>query len=167
MRDIPAFNTCDLCDAHVDAFPPVLYVLAPLFQDYGSLRRFAGPVSTVRCLEDNAKVAEAVNSPGEGRVLVVDGAASLRRALCGGNLAAAASRNGWAGLVVDGAVRDVLELRASGIGIRALALQPMRPRKDDQGQRDVPVTIQGVDVRPGWWLYADEDGIVVSPRALA
>jgi len=167
MSKPPAFNTCDLCDAHGEAHPPALYVLPPVFHDFGSVPRFAGPVSTVRCLEDNTRVAEAVKSPGEGRVLVVDGAASLRRALCGGNLAAAAAQNGWAGIVVNGAVRDLAELRASGVGIRALALQPLRPRKDDQGQRDVPVTLQGVEVRPGYWLYADEDGIVVSPRALA
>ena len=99
-------------------------------------------------------------------VLVVDGGASLRYALVGGNLAAAAARNGWAGLLVDGCVRDVAELNATPIGIRALALMPLPTEKRNQGQRDVAVCIQGVWVRPGDWLYADADGIVVSAQPL-
>lgn len=160
------FNTCDLCDAHEQDDPPVLRVLPPVFADYGSVTRFAGPVATVRCFEDNSRVREAVQSPGEGRVLVVDGGASVRRALVGGNLATAAKKNGWAGIVVDGAVRDLAELLAADIGVKALALMPQRSAKLGEGQRDVPVTIQGVAVRPGDWLYADDDGIVVSPRKL-
>jgi regulator of ribonuclease activity A len=97
-------------------------------------------------------------------VLVVDGGASVRRALVGGNLGAAAARNGWAGVVVDGAVRDVAELGALDVGIRALAPMPLPTEKRNQGQRDVPVVVQGVIVRPGEWLYADEDGIVVMPQ---
>ena len=93
-------------------------------------------------------------------------AGSLRRALVGGNLAAAAAKNGWAGIVVDGAVRDLAELRQAQVGIRALALVPLRTAKRDLGEADIPVQIQGVWVRPGDWLYADEDGIVVSARAL-
>lgn len=167
MNQQPEFSTCDLCDEHENEQPPVLQALPPVFRDFGSATRFAGPVSTVRCFEDNSRVREAVNAPGEGRVLVIDGGASVRRALVGGNLAAAARKNGWAGIVVDGAVRDLAELQATGIGIKALALMPMRTAKRDEGERDVPVTIQGVAVRPGFWLYADEDGIVVSPRRLA
>jgi len=99
-------------------------------------------------------------------VLVVDGGGSVRRALVGGNLALAAARNGWAGIVVDGAVRDVAELRAAGIGIRALALMPLRTEKRGEGQQDLMVQIQGVPVRPVDWLYADEDGIVIAERSL-
>ena len=99
-------------------------------------------------------------------MLVVDGGASVRRALVGGNLALAAARNRWAGIVVDGAVRDVAELRASGLAVHALALMPQRSVKRDEGQRDLPILMQGVPVRPGDWLYADEDGIVVSGRRL-
>jgi len=99
-------------------------------------------------------------------VLVVDGGGSLRRALVGGNLAAAAARNGWAGIVVDGCVRDVAELNAEAVGIRALALMPLPTERRGEGQRDVAVLIQGVWVRPGDWLYADADGIVVSAQAL-
>lgn len=163
----PDFSTCDLCDAHEKDNPPSFQALPPVFHDFGVAVRFGGPVSTVRCFEDNSRVKEAVESPGEGRVLVVDGGGSLRRALVGGNLAAAAKKNGWAGIVVDGAVRDLLELKQSGIGVKALALMPHRSTKRNEGERDVPVVIQGVPVRPGFWLYADEDGIVVSPRPLA
>jgi len=106
-------------------------------------------------------VREAVNSPGQGRVLVVDGAGSLRRSLVGGNLGKAAQDNGWAGVLVYGAVRDAAELRACQVGIRAMALMPLPTDRRDQGLRDVPVQIEGVWVRPGDWLYADEDGIVV------
>jgi regulator of ribonuclease activity A len=99
-------------------------------------------------------------------VLVVDGGASLRRALLGGNLGAAAARNGWAGVVIDGCVRDVAELATMNVGIRALASMPLPTEKRNEGQRDVAVQIQGQWVRPGDWLYADEDGIVVSSTPL-
>ncbi|MCO5977907.1 ribonuclease E activity regulator RraA [Ideonella oryzae] len=155
------FSTCDLCDAHKGDSDGGFRVLPPLFRDFGGLTRFAGPVSTVQCLDDNSRVREAVNSPGQGRVLVVDGAGSLRRSLVGGNLGKAAQDNGWAGVLVYGAVRDAAELRACQVGIRAMALMPLPTDRRDQGLRDVPVQIEGVWVRPGDWLYADEDGIVV------
>lgn len=168
------FATCDLCDAHRNAAPGVLRVLPPVFRDFGARRVFCGPVSTVKCFEDNSLVKAAVDSCGyletpEGRiarVLVVDGAASLRRALLGGNLGAAAARNGWAGVVIDGCVRDVAELLAQDVGIRALASMPMPTEKQGQGLKDVPVQIQGVWVQPGDWLYADADGMVVSAQRL-
>jgi len=162
----PAFATCDLCDAHEEDTSGSFRVLPPVFRDFGATTRFCGRVATLRSLEDNSRVREAVNSPGEGRVLVVDGGGSVRRALVGGNLAVAAAKNGWAGIVVDGAVRDAAEIKAAGIGIKALALMPMRSVKRGEGQRDLPVEIQGVTVRPGDWLYADEDGIVVSAKPL-
>lgn len=168
----PSFATCDICDAFEDDTSGDIRVLPPVFKDFGALKRFCGPVVTLRCLEDNSRVREAVNSTGYvdtpsgrvGRVLVVDGAGSMRRALVGGNLAAAAARNGWAGIVVDGAVRDIAELNQARVGIRALALMPMRTAKRGEGQGDLPVQIQGVWVHPGDWLYADEDGMVVSTR---
>ncbi len=159
-----SFATCDLCDAHRDE--PSLRVLPPVFHDYGGRAAFAGPVQTVKCHEDNSFVKAMVDSPGEGRVLVVDGGGSLRQALVGGNLAAAAAKNGWAGVLVDGAVRDVAELRAAAVGIRALALVPMPTVKRQQGQTGVAVQIQGVPVQPGDWLYADADGMVLSARPL-
>ncbi len=166
MTNTPAFATCDLCDAHKDDSSGAFRVLPPVFRDFGSVRRFCGSVVTVKCFEDNSLVKAAVDSAGEGRVLVVDGGASLRRALLGGNLAAAAAHNGWAGVVIDGCVRDVAELAESNIGIRALATLPLPTEKRNEGQRDVAVQIQGVWVRPGDWLYADEDGIVVADHAL-
>jgi regulator of ribonuclease activity A len=153
---------CDLCDRFKEDTSGGFRVLPPVFRDFGARKRFCGPVSTVKCFEDNSLVKAAVDSPGLGRVLVVDGGGSLRRALLGGNLGAAAARNGWAGVVIDGGVRDVAELAALEVGIRALAPMPMPPLKLQQGERDVPVRIQGLWVRPGEWLYADEDGIVVS-----
>ena len=122
---------------------------------------FSGSVATVKCFEDNSLVKAALDEPGNGRVLVVDGGASLRRALVGGKVAAAAAKNGWAGVVIDGAVRDVAELAATQVGIRALALVPLPTEKRSQGERDVPVQIQGLWVRPGDRLIADADGIVV------
>lgn len=158
------FATCDLCDAHKNDSDGAFRVLPPVFRDFGARRRFAGPVTTVKCFEDNSLVKAALDQPGQGRVLVVDGGASVRRALVGGNIGAAAARNGWAGVVVDGAVRDVAELAALEVGIRALASMPLPTEKRNEGQREVPVVIQGVIVRPGEWLYADEDGIVVMPH---
>ena len=161
-----AFATCDLCDAHKNDTDGDFRVLPPVFRDYGRRVKFAGQVATVKCFEDNTLVKAAVDSPGHGRVLVVDGGASLRRALVGGNLGKAAAKNGWAGVVVDGCVRDSAELAECDVGIRALALMPWPTEKRQEGQRDVPVQVQGVWVRPGDWLYADEDGMVVADRAL-
>ncbi len=163
----PSFATCDLCDAHKNDTRGQFRVLPPVFRDYGRRRKFAGTVSTVKCFEDNSMVKAAVDSPGQGRVLVVDGGGSLRRALLGGNLGAAAARNGWAGVVVDGCVRDAAELAECDVGIRALALMPWPTEKRNEGQRDVAVQVQGVWVRPGDWLYADEDGVVVMPAPAA
>lgn len=156
------FSTCDFCDTFKNDDSGRFNVLPPVFQNFGGSMQFCGAVSTVQCHEDNSLVKAAVDSPGEGRVLVVDGGASLRRALVGGNLAAAAARNGWAGMVVDGCVRDVAELAAARVGIRALACMPLPTEKRGQGLRDIAVRIQGVWVFPGDWLYADADGIVIS-----
>ena len=160
------FATCDLCDAHKNDTDGDFRVLPPVFKDYGKRLKFAGQVATVKCFEDNTWVKAAVDSPGNGRVLVVDGGASLRRALVGGNLGKAAAKNGWAGVIVDGCVRDSAELSESDVGIRALGLMPLPTEKRNEGQTDVAVQVQGVWVRPGDWLYADEDGIVVASKAL-
>ena len=165
MTTLPA--TCDLCDAHKTDTSGAFRVLPPVLRDFGAVLHFAGSVSTVKCFEDNSLVKAAVDSPGLGRVLVVDGGGSLRRALLGGNLGAAAAKNGWAGVVIDGCVRDVAELAASQVGIRALASMPLPTEKRNEGQRDVAVQVQGVWVRPGDWLCADADGIVVMPSAPA
>ena len=156
-----SFSTCDLCDAHKASTDGTFRVLPPVFQDFGARKAFSGTVVTVKCHEDNTFVKAMVDAPGLGRVLVVDGGGSLRKALLGGNLGASAARNGWAGVVVDGCVRDVAELAVCDVGIRALAAMPMPTEKRQQGQTDVPVQVQGVWVHPGDMLYADADGIVV------
>ena len=156
-----SFATCDLCDAHKNDSSGQFRVLPPVFSDFGAVQKFSGPVVTIKCFEDNSLVKAAVDSAGEGRVLVVDGGASLRRALLGGNLGAAAAINGWAGVVIDGCVRDVAELAQCQTGIRALAAMPLPTEKRQEGQQGIAIQIQQVWVRPGDWLYADEDGIVV------
>ena len=155
------FSTCDLCDAHKSDSDGAFRVLPPVFRNFGRRTQFAGLVSTVKCFEDNSVIKSTLESPGQGRVLVVDGGASLRRALVGGNIGASAARNGWAGVLVNGCVRDVAELAVCDVGIRALAVIPLPTERRNEGERDVPVQIHGVWVRPGEWLYADGDGIVV------
>lgn len=170
----PPFATCDLCDAHKNDSSGDFEVMPPVFRDFGGMRKFCGPVVTVKCFEDNSSVKAALDSVGFeetplgriGKVLVVDGGGSLRRALLGGNLGAAAVKNGWAGVVIDGCVRDVTELAALPIGIRALASMPLPTEKRNEGQKDIAVQIQRVWIRPGDWLYADEDGMVLSARRL-
>lgn len=155
--------TGDLCDKNKSSVDDSFRVLPPAFRDFGKRVRFAGTIATVKCFEDNSCVKAALEEPGHGRVLVVDGGGSLRRALVGGNIAAAAAKNGWAGVVVDGCVRDSAELIECDLGIRALALMPLPTERRQAGQRDVAVQIQGVRVLPGEWLVADEDGAVVMP----
>jgi regulator of ribonuclease activity A len=168
------FFTCDLCDSYKNDASGDFRILAPVFRDFGAVRKFCGPVVTIQCFEDNSLVKAVLDTQGfvespagrVGKVLVVDGGGSLRRALLGGNLGAAAVRNGWAGVVIDGCVRDVMELAALDVGIRARASMPMPTEKRNQGQADLAVQIEGVWVRPGDWLYADEDGMVISTRCL-
>lgn len=154
-------RTTDLSDAHPD-----ISVAASIFRDFGARTSFSGPITTLAVLEDNQQVRAALETPGNGRVLVVDGGGSVRRALVGGNLGKLAEANGWAGLVVYGAVRDTAELRECAVGIKALAAVPRKSDKLGRGQVDVPVTFADCTFRPGEHLYADEDGIVVSARAL-
>jgi regulator of ribonuclease activity A len=162
-----ALLTADLLDQNEALIATgQLAVLEPGLLAFGLHIAFAGPCSTVKVFEDNALIAAAVESAGEGRVLVVDGGASRRCALFGGNLAAIAARNGWSGIVVGGCVRDTDELDQCEIGIRACAVHPRRPSKRGGGERDVPVLIAGVQVAPGAWIYADRDGVVVSARRL-
>jgi regulator of ribonuclease activity A len=164
--NLKTFSTCDLCDAHELDTSGDFRVLPDVFTSYGGHAAFSGQAVTLRCPEDNSRVREAVQEPGLGRVLVVDGLGSVRRALLGGNLAVMAAKNGWAGVIVYGAVRDVAELQAASIGIKALALCPMRTDKQGVGTRDIPVQIEGVWVRTGDWVYADGDGVVVCGESL-
>lgn len=148
----------DLCDQHGDA----LIVLEPVFLDFGGRERFSGPVTTVKCFEDNSEVKTALREAGNGRVLVVDGGGSRRCALLGDRLADLAADNGWSGVVVNGCVRDVELTRDIALGIRALAAHPVRSEKRGEGQRDVPVWFAGVHIHPGHYLYADANGMVLA-----
>jgi regulator of ribonuclease activity A len=164
----PSPPTADLCDANEDALADgSLRVMEPdLPVALGGRRAFAGPAATLKLFEDNSLLAETVRRAGDGRVLVVDAGGSRRCAVFGGNLAAAAAANGWAGVVIYGCARDAAEIDAVALGVRALALHPRRSVKRGEGQRDVPVTFLGVTVRPGEWIYADADGVLVSARPL-
>ncbi|WP_250031411.1 ribonuclease E activity regulator RraA [Paractinoplanes maris] len=134
-------------------------------RDYGGRTGFRGPAVTVSCFEDNALLKTVLSEPGEGRVLVVDGGGSVHRALLGDVIAGLAVTNGWAGVVINGAVRDVAELRELPIGVKALGANPRKSTKTGRGERNVPLTIGGCAFHPGAEVVADEDGIVVLPPA--
>ena len=131
------------------------------FRQYGGRMQFAGPITTVRCFEDNALLKSVLSEPGGGRVLVVDGDSSLHAALVGDSIAELGRSNGWAGLIVNGAVRDATTLRTLDIGIKALGTNPRKSTKTGAGQRDVAVEFGGVVFAPGEIAYSDDDGIVV------
>ena len=162
------FATTDLCDDHPELLEGgQLAVLPPMFRHFGLRRTFCGRATTLKVFEDNALVRATLEAPGNGNVLVVDGGASLRRALVGGQLALLAQNNGWAGIVVDGCVRDVDEIDALDVGIRALAACPRRSARQGVGERNVRVVIAGIAVQPGDWIYADADGVLFSQQKLA
>lgn len=157
-----SFATSDLIDAHMDS----LASCETQFRQYGGKRAFHGPISTVKCFEDNVLLRELLSQPGEGRVLVVDGGGSVRRAVTGDMIAKMAMDNGWAGIVIYGAIRDVAELATLDIGIKALGSNPYKSDKAGNGSVDVPVAFGNTTFTPGAWLYSDDDGIVVSEKEL-
>jgi regulator of ribonuclease activity A len=162
-----SFATTDLCDDHANLLEDGrLAVLPPVFRQYGLRVQFSGRVTTIKVHEDNALVRAVLETPGDGNVLVVDGGGSLRRALVGGQLGLLAQDNGWAGIIVDGCIRDSEELNACGIGVRALAAHPQRSARKGAGERNLRVHIAGVPVSPGDWIYADADGILVAQQKL-
>lgn len=156
------FATADL----IDEFGDELVGCSTQFRSYGGRARFCGPVETVQCLEDNALVKSVLATPGSGRVLVVDGEGSLRTALMGDMIAASAVAHGWSGVVINGAVRDVVALRDLDLGIKALGSNPRKSAKNGHGETGVPVSLGEAEIRPGMWLYSDEDGIVLATRDL-
>ena len=145
----------------LDAYPAEAQVCGLVLHQFGGVSSFAGPISTVRCHEDNVVLKRHLGEPGEGRVLVVDGGGSLRVALLGDMVAGLAAANGWAGLVVNGCARDTVALRRLGVGIKALGTNPRSSGKAGAGEIDVPVEFGGVTFRPGAMLYSDDDGVVV------
>jgi regulator of ribonuclease activity A len=154
-------STPDLSDAH-----PEVAAIELQFTSYGAIAQFAGQAVTIKCHEDNSLVKACVAEAGAGRVIVVDGGGSLRRALLGDMLAEQAAANGWAGLVINGAVRDVDEIAATAIGVQALGHCALKTEKLGVGQRDVPIAFGGVNIAPGDHIYADNNGVIVSGRAL-
>jgi regulator of ribonuclease activity A len=157
-----SFATTDLSDAY-----PQTPACDPIFRDYGGHLEFHGPITTLRLFEDNSLVRKALEGPGEGRVLVVDGGGSLRCALLGDQLAELAVKNGWAGVVVNGCVRDSAAIAKLAVGVKALATHPRKSEKRGVGDVDRPVTFAGVTFHPGDWVYADGDGLLLSPVSLA
>ncbi len=157
------FVTCDLCDEN----PELVRVVEPVFNNYGAHEAFYGEIVTVKCHEDNSVVKEQVGKPGDGKVMVVDGGGSLRCALLGDMLAANAAENGWAGLIIYGCIRDVDEIRKTPLGVQALRTIPIKSNRKGRGDLNIPVTFAGVTFNPGEYVYADNNGIIVSSEALS
>lgn len=158
---MPAISTPDLTDAH-----PRARAVELQFANYGGVACFGGPAVTIKCHEDNSLVKQCVGEAGAGRVIVVDGGGSLRRALLGDMLAEQAAANGWAGLVINGAVRDVDEIAQTAIGVKALGHCPLKTGKLGAGQRDLAISFGGVSIAPGDYVYADNNGVIVSDQPL-
>ncbi len=156
-------NTADLCDK----FAEEIEVLELQMKSFGKKTHFHGEVVTLKIFEDNTLVRTALEENGKGKVLVIDGGGSLRGALVGGNLGKLAEQNDWEGIIVWGVIRDVLEISEQNIGIKCLGTNPTKTIKRNEGQMDVPVKFGSVSFIPGYFVYSDEDGIVVSPRKLS
>ena len=156
--------TADLCDAYM----PNLKVVKPIgFKNYGKKNSFCGQIVTVKVFEANELIRAILEEDGNGKVLVVDGGGSDRRALVGGNIAAMAQENGWSGVIINGAIRDVLEIAEVDMAVLALYSNPYRSAKELQGERDLTLHFADADFVPGQFIYADEDGIVLSEKELS
>lgn len=156
-------SICDLADDH----PELARIAEPVFRDFGMKRRFSGQIATLRCLDDNMLLRRTLSTAGNGRVMVVDGGGSLRRALVGDKLAGLMIDNHWAGIVVNGAARDVEHLCEMPVAVRALNICPAKPGQSGTGEQNVELNFAGVTFRPGEWLYADENGLIVSAEPLS
>ncbi len=155
-------KTADLVDEHDDR---VRLCDLP-WRRFGRVRSFWGPIATVRCFEDNALLKRTLQERGDGRVMVVDGGGSVRRALIGDQIAAILAASGWAGIVLNGAIRDCAEIDAMSVGVFCLGTTPKKSAKDGGGYRDVPIEFGGVEFRPGGYVYCDADGVLVSAERL-
>jgi regulator of ribonuclease activity A len=156
------YITPDLCDA----YPDLIQVVEPMFSNFGGRDSFGGQIVTVKCFEDNSRVKELAELDGSGKVLVVDGGGSLRCALLGDMIAERAAHNGWQGVVIYGCVRDVDMLAQTDLGVQALASHPLRSNRRGAGDLDLAVTFAGVTFRPGEYVYADNNGIIISASPL-
>ncbi|MGR9114483.1 MAG: ribonuclease E activity regulator RraA [Gammaproteobacteria bacterium] len=159
------FTTADLCDAHSDK--DHVQIAEPIFRKYGGHVAFSGQITTLKVFEDNALVRSTLSEKVQNRVLVIDGGGSHRCALLGDNLARLALDNGWQGIIVYGCIRDASIISTLPIGVRALHTHPLKSFKKGHGERGVPVTFAGVQFKPDHFLYADEDGIIVSETELS
>ncbi len=157
-----SISTPDLCDTH----PLAVRVLAPLFRNFGGRHCFGGRVRTVKCFEDNSRVKELLATPGLGQVLLVDGGGSLRCALMGDLIASSAVEHGWSGVIIWGAVRDVDALATLDLGIQALAAFPLKSVRKGVGEVDVPLYLGGQTIQPGDFIYADNNGVIISSQSL-
>lgn len=161
------FSTPDLCDAYESQIAAGnLRVLDAIFNNYGSHNCFFGEAVTIKCFEDNSIVKQLVGTPGKGRVIVMDGGGSLRRAILGDMLAENAALNGWAGLVINGCIRDCDQIATIELGVKALNTHPMKTEKRGLGDLNVDVTFAGQTIRNGDWVYSDNNGILVSEAKL-
>ena len=156
------FKTADLCDDHSSS----VSIAQPLFNDYGKNISFNGEISTVKCFEDNSLVRKQLEQPGNGRVLVVDGGGSTRCAMVGDILAQMGADNGWSGIIVYGCIRDSGVIATISIGVKAIGTMPLKSVKKGEGEIDISVHFADVDFIPGHFAYADEDGIILSSKAL-
>lgn len=157
-----SFVTCDLCDEN----PELVRIVEPMFNNYGGNPVFHGEIVTVKCHEDNSVVKENVGKPGAGKVMVVDGGGSLRCALLGDMLAEKAAENGWAGIIIYGCIRDVDEIGKTNLGVQALRTIPIKSNRQGRGDLNVQITFGGVTFNPGEYVYADNNGIIVSAEPL-
>lgn len=157
-----SISTADICDR----YPDRIRVLAPMLRHFGGRQQFSGPIATINCFEDNVLIREAAVEDGRGRVMVIDGGASLRSALVGDGIAEWARDHGWAGMIINGCVRDIVALARVEIGVLALAVNPITPGKRRIGSRDRAVTFGDVRFEPGEYVYCDEDGVVVCSEPL-
>ncbi len=156
------FKTADLCDANQDRVQVVL----PGLKNFGGKPRFYGEIVTIQAMGDFSHVREQVNSSGTGKVLVIDNDGALKRAMLGDLLAAAAAENGWQGIVINGCIRDSVDIAAMDFGVKALATIPVRGAREGKGELNLELQFRGASFRPGEFLYSDEDGIILSSNAL-
>ncbi len=156
------FVTPDLCDEN----PELVSVALPMFRNYGGRDRFYGEIVSVKCFEDNTFVKSQLGTPGKGKVLVVDGGGSKRCALLGDLIAANAAKHLWEGVIIYGCVRDVDELERIDLGVQALASIPLKSVRQDRGDLNISVRFADITFEPGHYVYADPNGVIVSPEPL-
>lgn len=157
-----SISTPDLCDANTNN----IRILDPIFRNFGGKASFGGQIVTVKCFEDNSRVKENASKPGEGKVMVVDGGGSLKKALLGDLIAESALKNGWEGFIIYGCIRDVEPIENMDIGVKALNSIPLKTERKGAGELNIPISFAGVTFHPGEYIYADKTGIIVSSEPL-